>query len=133
MSGYDGLFDAGMHRLALKTSTLSRPKKWPTHVSAMRRHTSYQGQDAIDPLSSSWHSDFMVARAHPAEAPAAPYAGGLANRARAIQYRAALARAQAKHLAHAQHAAASRRAGLGAPAAAHVTDSRRWSWADARS
>ena len=131
MTGYDSMFD-GMTRLALKNSALAKPKQWSSHVSAMSRHTDYggQAQTQAEPHSASWHSDFMVARAHP-KAPVPAYSRGTAGRMNAAQNRAAV-QAQLSHRQQLGRIAAAKRTGRAPPNAAHVTDSRNWNWSDGK-
>lgn len=138
MSSYDSMFNDGMLRVARKTSSLQRPNQWPKHVSAMRQHTSYEGQMSHESHSPSFYSDFMTQRAHPQMmATHNPQYHGQYHAA-TVRARAAHAKAMMHAAAHAAkvraHAARLRSMGYGAPQNPnmHVSDARRWAWTDNR-
>lgn len=106
MSSYDEMFDKGMVSLALTSSNnLVRPGMWPKSTSTMRQYTSFEGQSFNEPHQASYHSDFMLKRAHP----------GLAWRATAhptaYKYHAAVAQGRAKKAAFAHYTTAAARRG----------------------
>ena len=127
------MFNDGMLKIARASSGLQRPKQWPKHVSAMRSHTSYEGQLAGDGHSPSFYSDYMTMRAHPQlTATTNPQYHGQYHpatvRARAMKARAMLHAAKVR--AHAVRLRAMKKApqnpGLG------ITDARQWQWVDSR-
>lgn len=135
--GYDDMFDGGMYGLARHSTALQRPNGWPSHVSAMRKHTSYEGQATTAGMDPSWHSDYMVQRDHPRMAPNPQRHGqyhAASARARARMMASYPARARAARMAMARaHAARMQAARMPRQAASRVSDARRWSWSDQKS